>query len=199
MPSGYTSKIYEGEEVSGKEFLLTCARAFGACIEMRDEDSDVPIPEKFEVSGYHEKNLKDAIDRLAKYKSMSVQEADLLSQAEFEKDEKHRLEEIEKGISLKSRYDKTLNEVEKWIPPTDEHKELKEYAINQLKESIKFDCPIDYYLENTTKKLAGQQWLDSKIAGCLKNIEYHSIEQDKEIERINGRNNWIKQLRESLK
>lgn len=35
MPTGYTSEIYQGEEVSPKDFLLTCARAFGATISMR--------------------------------------------------------------------------------------------------------------------------------------------------------------------
>jgi hypothetical protein len=32
MPTGYTAAIYEGKKVSGKDFLLTCARAFGALI-----------------------------------------------------------------------------------------------------------------------------------------------------------------------
>ena len=48
MPTGYTSKIYEGKEnVTGKSFIMDCARGFGACISMRDESSDTPIPEEF--------------------------------------------------------------------------------------------------------------------------------------------------------
>lgn len=35
MPTGYTSKLYEGEEQTFEEFLLTCARAFSH-IELRD-------------------------------------------------------------------------------------------------------------------------------------------------------------------
>ena len=34
MPTGYTYKI--GEGASFKEFVMACARAFGACVEMRD-------------------------------------------------------------------------------------------------------------------------------------------------------------------
>jgi hypothetical protein len=197
MPSGYTSDIYNGKEVSGKDFLLTCARAFGACIEMRDEDSDVPIPEKFEISDYHEKNFKNAQEELEKYKTMSIEEAELLSQTEFQKDQDYRSEEIKKINLLKERYKRTLSEVRNWTPPTDEHKELKEFTIDQLKQSIDFDCDISY-LEKPKKRLVGQEWLNSKIKECYRDVEYHAKEHLEEIERTDGRNNWIKQLRESL-
>jgi hypothetical protein len=35
MPTGYTDKIKDG--ISFEEFVLSCARQFGACISMRDD------------------------------------------------------------------------------------------------------------------------------------------------------------------
>jgi len=44
MPTGYTAEIYEGEkEVTFEKFALTCARAFGACITIRDEPMSASI------------------------------------------------------------------------------------------------------------------------------------------------------------
>lgn len=40
MPTGYTDAIKDG--ISFNQFILSCARAFGALITMRDEPSSVP-------------------------------------------------------------------------------------------------------------------------------------------------------------
>lgn len=37
MPTGYTSPLYEGKEISFEQFALRCARNFGALVMMRDE------------------------------------------------------------------------------------------------------------------------------------------------------------------
>ncbi len=48
MPTGYTHLIEEGCNL--EEFVWACARAFGACVMMRDDSVDKPVPEKFEPS-----------------------------------------------------------------------------------------------------------------------------------------------------
>ena len=58
MPTGYTSKIADG--IGFKDFALSCARAFGACIEMRDDPSDKPIPNEFKPNDYHKKRMAAA-------------------------------------------------------------------------------------------------------------------------------------------
>lgn len=77
MPSGYTSDIYEGKDISGKDFILKCARAFGATIMMRDEPLDKEIP-VFEPSTYYIEVLEKAKNELEKYKKMSTEEAENL-------------------------------------------------------------------------------------------------------------------------
>ena len=57
MPTGYTLELYDGKDITFEEFVLKCARAFGALINMRDEPRDAPIPERFEPSYYHLKEL----------------------------------------------------------------------------------------------------------------------------------------------
>jgi hypothetical protein len=37
MPTGYTAPVQSGEIVELEDFILLCARAFGACVMQRDE------------------------------------------------------------------------------------------------------------------------------------------------------------------
>jgi len=50
MPTGYTLDLYDGKNITFKEFVMKCAGAFGALISMKDESLDAPIPEHLEPS-----------------------------------------------------------------------------------------------------------------------------------------------------
>lgn len=45
MPTGCTAKLHEDDQ-SFRDFALTCARAFGATIAMREEPLDAPPSER---------------------------------------------------------------------------------------------------------------------------------------------------------
>jgi hypothetical protein len=198
MPTGYTSEIYEGKEVSGKKFLMDCARAFGACVMMRDEPMDAEIPEEFQPSTYHKEQFKRAKEELKKYQSMTIEEAQKFVDEEYKSTVDYNKNAIKKSLELRNRYLNTLSEVMEWQPPTEDHNGLKEFAIKQLKESIDFDCSTSYYDKKVTK-YTPEEWLNIKICGCLRDIEYHTKENEAEIKRVSERNKWIKDLRDSLK
>ena len=63
MPTGYTAELMEKGEPFNR-FVMRCARAFGALIDLRDAQMDAPIPEKFEPSDYHVKALAKALAEL---------------------------------------------------------------------------------------------------------------------------------------
>jgi hypothetical protein len=59
MPTGYTADIKNG--ISFKTFAMNCARAFGACVTLRDEPGGGDkIPEAFEASTYHAQQVEKA-------------------------------------------------------------------------------------------------------------------------------------------
>jgi len=201
MPTGYTSKIYEGEEQTGKEFVMTCARAFGALIDMRDESIDTPIPKELKPDKYHSEQLNLAREKLAECAKITLEEAKVFVEEEIDQRIIENQKYHDKNKYLKHRYEKTLGEVEKWMPPTKDHIKLKEYAIEQLKQSIEFDCSNPYSEYDTTeryKKETPQEYIESKMNSCLQDIKYHTEKLEAEIESTNKRNLWIKQLRESL-
>jgi hypothetical protein len=80
MPTGYTS--YIGEGIEFKDWVLKCSRAFGALIEMRDESTDAQIPEAFEPSSYHVKQIKETENKLQSIKMMTLEELDLKAREE---------------------------------------------------------------------------------------------------------------------
>ncbi len=200
MPTGYTSDIYSGKkEVFAKDYIMKCAKAFGACMSLREDPLDKEIPEFFEADvSYNEDNIKKCQLEMHKYKKMTKQEIEDLINSDYHHELKHKEERMKWILELKSRYEKVLDEVKKWEPPTSEHYKLKTFAIEQLKNSIDFDCNLNYYQKMEITKLPYQEWIDSRIDDCLSQISYHSKQMEDEIRKTKEKNEWIKKLKDSL-
>jgi hypothetical protein len=196
MPTGYTCDIEKG--ITFNEFIMKCARAFGACIEMRDAPSNTKIPKEFKPSNYHKQELKDTLKKLAKIEKMSVNEATKMAKKECQERVKEHKEIIRDKIILKNKYNKMLNDVNDWTPPSKDHIGLKDFMQQQIKESIKFDCDITYYEKNSPILMTGEQWKKMRIEILTDDIKYHTRLYTEEVQKTQERNCWIKQLRESL-
>ena len=198
MPTGYTAAI--GEGITFKNFIMQCARAFGACIEMRDDPADKPIPDEFKPSDYSERQLAEANNRVAKLKAMTDAECAKEAKSEYEKSVKHHRDGIAKDAALKSKYEAMLAEVEAWTPPSNDHVGLKTFMRDQITESIRFDCGGNYHQDalKQLRVMTGKEWRQSEIAKALKDISYHSKAQSEENERAASRTQWVRQLRESI-
>ncbi len=199
MPTGYTSSIYEGKEVSVKDFISTCARAFGAYIMVRDEPLDKKVPDEFQPSTYNKEQLEKAKLRMQKLKSMTHEEIKSKVEEEYHQKVESNKKYYHEKLQLRNRYLDMLVKVKEWQPPTPDHVNLKEFCIKQLEESLKWDCGSleDYNPENVVKDTPEEQ-LNKQIESCLWEIEYHAKQWDEEVKRTNERNLWIKQLKESL-
>ncbi|MBJ7935493.1 hypothetical protein [Bacillus cereus] len=196
MPSGYTCIIEDREKVSGSEFILRCARQFGALITMRDERMDAEIP-TFTVSSGHLERIETAKRNLEEYKSMSLEEAERLAEESYQNQIKSNQEAIQRKLTLKAKYLNTLEEVKLWDPPTDEHVGLKEFAIKQIEESIDFDCSTTYY-EKPVTKLSGEEYLKQMIEIYEDQVKTAEDMHGREVESVASRNQWVKDLKESL-
>jgi len=196
MPTGYTSKIAEG--VSFEQFIMNCARAFGALIELRDS-ANAPIPKEFKPNDYHKKGIEETKEKLVKLREMELYEAGEEADKEYYRKLNQREEGTQKQINLKEKYDAMLLKVREWQVPSQDHRELKDFMIEQINESIKFDYYIDSnYYTHKIIKLTGEAWLEREINGALKDLIYHKKKYAEECERVGKRNLWLKQLRQSL-
>lgn len=196
MPTGYTAAIADG--IGFEQFVMSCARAMGACILMRDEPANAPIPERFEPSDYHTRKLEEATATLAKLRAMTCDEIEAAAQEAFDAETKANTEAIARDRELRGKYEAMLQQVQAWAPPTPDHDGLKRFMTEQLTESIRFDCNEDYYQSRKPKLKTGEQWRADQIASALHDAEYHGKEHAEEVVRTESRNDWLRSLRESL-
>jgi len=193
MPTGYTAGIEKG--MTFQEYALGCARAFGALVEMRDDPPDKPIPEKFEPSTYHIECLDRARTRLKFVESLTFKQAEAEAKLEYQDALASHTRYATAKNEQRKRYEIMLTEVRAYIPPSPDHVEYKQFMESQLVESIRFDCGFD---APAPRKKSAEEWLRDEQAKALKDITYHTEEHKKEQERVDSRNRWVAQLRESL-
>lgn len=194
MPTGYTAAIKDG--ISFEQFVWDCARAFGAMILMRDEPAGAPIPERFEPSDWNDKKLVAARDRLATLEAMSDADAVANARADYEQAVERHRERLAEIQTLSDKYHAMLARVVQWEPPTADHQGLKEFMLQQLRQSIDFDCSTKYLVAPLLQP--GAAWREAQIAQARKDIEYHTMERAEEVERTENRNAWLRALRESV-
>jgi len=196
MPTGYTHKLMESGE-SFESFVMRCARAFGACVEMRDDPMDAPIPEKFEPSDYNSKALIQAeaelknllsLDKAGREKFGAEKKAAAIAGAEGA---------LQKDRDENSRLEKMESVVRDWVPPTDDHQGLKTFMLEQIQISKNGDYALDHVCEAKSKSTLA--YFQEALASAQWSVDYHRKEMAKEIERASNRTIWIKRLRESVK
>lgn len=196
MPTGYTAKVCDGEQ-SFEEFVLTCARAMGALIMMRDDPFDAEIPDEFSpVTKWHEEQIDRANARLAELRDMTPRGTRRAMQAERERVRQEREEHAQKTVGVRLRLQDMLSKVESWKPPTSEHVRFKQFMVDQLNETIRFDgTDVDW---PPFPPYDGWDWKKAEVEKAEKDLAYHTTQIAEEIERTKDRNAWVKALRESL-
>lgn len=196
--TGLTSLVAENDNVTLEQFAMRCARYFGALVDMRDLPFDAPVPEKFEPSDYCRKRFEKAkaayesfIANPPTYEDLERQYNDYVAKETSlaEKEKEHRK-------VIRQRYESMLARVMNWQPPTSEHEGLKTFMIDQLKNSIEWDCR-EYKPHISDKE--SYIMCQASDESLKKDIDYWAKEWGKEIKRVNERNKWVADLRESLK
>lgn len=196
MPTGYTSDIEKG--ISFEQFVLRCARAFGACVTMRDDAHDTKIPNVFKPSPYHQEEIKTSEKKLKTIKKMTPKQCEEAAVRDYNKQVRENNYSIKKNEDLKAKYEAMIEEVQKWVPPSPDHTGLKTFMIEQLTTSITHDCDTDYYRKNKPKQSNGEQWKAKELKELTEDIKYHTQENQKEVDRCRDRSIWVQLLKKSL-
>jgi len=206
MPTGYTAGLLDGSIKSFKEFGMTCARAFGATVHMREEPLDAPYTLRL-PSEYYLNAVQKRIEEIEEEMYLSGEEA-AKRQIELLNKEK---EQVYKRLKEIDEEEKTVNgmlhKVISWIPPTPDHDELKTFMIEQLhvtgtdsstkgyyKNKLK---EIDEALASTTPEKMAQlreERIEKLISELIKLLE----DAEKDYEKCQQANEWVETLQKSL-
>jgi uncharacterized membrane-anchored protein YjiN (DUF445 family) len=209
MPNGYNYKLVEDTQTL-EEFILGCAKAFGSCAHQRDEPADMPPrcrgvepkPKDYNPLQALELELEKTLLKLEDAKQMHLNVAKKLSDASYDKMMKEATDMVFDRSVLEDRMEFILQKAIEWMPPTDDHDALKEFAIAQIENVMKHDCDSSYYqriLDNIHRQ-TGLEYRNEQITFAEQDIEYvkEKIERKKkEAETFNG-DKWILDLYKSL-
>jgi len=199
MPTGYTARICEGEQ-SMSEFILGCARAFGACAGQRDNPmDDLPkIPAEIEFQGGA--RIAEAEKKLADLLALTQEEKIAMGVKEHKEQIKYYTKALKERKIVRARLDKMYARIEDWVPPSKDHDELKKFMLDQLQSTIENDGDVGYY-ERTLQAEKEKDMLDfydSELVRAKWCVKHAKEEAHKEKDRYVNRVQWIKQLYNSL-
>lgn len=196
MPTGYTAAVQSGDITDLRTFALRCARAFGACVTMRDAPHDTPVPSRFEPRTQHYDDLiEECLGKMRQLQAMSADEIDVAAAAAYEDRLNKWTASRDKRAADRGRYEAMLSKVEAWHPPADVVP-LKNFMREQLLQSLQFDCGD--WLSEPPQQQSGPRWLTACIVELERSIAVATMHRAEEIERVAERNLWLDALRCSL-
>lgn len=203
--TGYTS-IFSEKEPSLKEFAFICARAFGACISMKDEPVSKMPPLKVKPDTYHKEEAKRMEASLKRLEKLSEEKL----AKNFRKSLKETIKQAKRGIKknqdLKKRLRKMVRRVNAWNPPESVFC-LKKFMLEQLESSIYYaDDSFDRRsIDAARKKLelvknpeALKKLREEAVKEVRGEIESSLEHQKKENERAANATKWLRELYSSL-
>lgn len=203
MPTGYTAFIEDGNITTGKEFLLLCSRAFGIAMEIRDEPLSVPTPTTFEPNGYYKNRYESAVKRLEAERNISFDDAKRRMRSDYNKRVEDAKRIVANMTAINERYAKVRGQVSGWIPPTENHKGIKKFALEQIDMCVNSDKMFAYYQEiidtpfNDSDE-AVQEYITKYIEYLESDVERAKKSYDEEVERANEKTQFMKEFIESL-
>lgn len=196
MPTGYTYKVQNGETTSFKDFAMECAKAFGVCIDLKDTPN-AEIPEKIEPDECYLYWYNEARSALEEFCQLSDQEKESRYNEYCKEEEKRAKNRRDTKKLEKERYEAMLKKVRAWQPPSSEYENMKAFMIEQLEDSIDFDCresSFDY-----PELPCFEEWAEKRKKRLRENITKYWGEWQEEKLQAESRTNWLKLLRESIK
>lgn len=203
MPTGYTARIEDGSITTGKDFLKLCTRAFGIAIDLKDEPLSITTPTKFKPDIYYRNRLDKARAELENAKNMSFEDAKTKMVKSHVNSIKMYKSLAEQYIKHNEKYAKVRAEVEVWNPPTEEHCNLKRFALEQIDISVEKQEWIDYYVQKANEKLddsdeAVKRFIAEQIESCYEEVIRAEAAWEEELERVASKNTWMKKFLDSL-
>lgn len=141
MPTGYTSAIHDGKDLTLDGYLRRCVRAF--ILDCREEPFNAPLPErstyKDDVVKSYEEKVQAALDTIYKLEGMTDAACEAEALAEHQATVERLAGYNEEKKALAGRYGQVLDAIDAWTPPQLLHG-VRDFMREQIVDSIKFDC-----------------------------------------------------------
>lgn len=210
MPTGYTCFIENGKVKTAKQFLHLCLRAFGVCINMRDDSLEVKddytddLLKGFQHDiDYHKEQLKNAEKKLSEIKSISEEELC----EKYIKETKERIKDLQRyqtdELNKYGDYLRIRESISNWNC-NPEFQNIKDFALEQIRISI----PSGSYYEERLAEMdkptkegfqeKKEEYLQKLIDDAQRDVDYHIEKLEKAIKRRDDNLKFYKEFKEEL-
>lgn len=178
MANGYTWPVKDGSITTFRDYALTCARAFGAFIEMRDDPLDKkperPDPPDPNARSYKKEALAEHTAERNAWLTMSENDKRAMFEQKKREAEERWWKTREEEQVEHDRYQAMLTKVDAFKPPTPDHANYADFLREQIRESMKHDCR---YLEYDKPE-------DDPHFGGFESFETWALEHRKFLDRM---------------
>jgi hypothetical protein len=165
----------------------------GATVMMRDQPLDQMPPERFDPhTEYYRERLATTKAEIERLRSLDAGQIEAEAEADYQQAVARVTESNAKSDDLRIRYQSMLDRVKAWAPPTDQHAGLRDFMLQQLTESLNFDCGL---LDMPERSI---NWIGERLVDLTRDVvsmEHHLAD---EIRRTDERNKWLADLRTSV-
>lgn len=153
------------------------------------------VPQREEkLSPQYAEQIEETKARIARLASMTLEEADQQAEAEYQSRLESQRMSREASAATRRVYEDALSSVEKWRPPSRQHRQLKDVIEQALHEQISRQ---NWMPERPTRR-TGETWLAEARDNAAKCLELDKKWLSEETERIAKRNAWVEALYASL-
>jgi hypothetical protein len=179
MPTGYTAPVVDGKIIEFSDFALSCARAFGALISMRDEPMNAPIPDELTPNVKHyDERIEADLKRMGDVQAMTRAQADEAAAKEHSDALASRALYLAEQEAGAARLNAMMAKVRAWEPPTSDHAPMKLFMLEQLRISLPSD-----YAPAIPEILDGRAWRQKEIDRLSASVVRDRKYRDEEIDR----------------
>lgn len=204
MPTGFTAFIENGTITTGKDFLLLCSRNFGLAAKIsRDKGLKAPIPTHFAPNNYYQKHYEEAVEKYKKFSQMTDTEFAKYVRTEHDACIDRTKQCLNEMIANDKAYQHIKQEVLKWEPPTDQHKNIKIFALNQIDMCMGTDQDYGYYMRIINKPFddapeSVKEYKKTFLKSLKDEMQQAESDLSRELEQVENYNIFMKQFLESL-
>jgi hypothetical protein len=194
MSTGYTAIIEDKEDCTFIDYALRCARAFGACVDQRDDSLSAP-PMPRQPNQYYVECVADAEVDLHKFESATSEEIERDFVTERESAKQHNEQSRVEHQHKQEAYARIRADVIKWVPPTPDHHGLKKFMLEQI--DICYEPDKKPYCTKPDR-ISIRRWHLNRINYAKETLERCREDVKKDVERCEESRKWLTALIASL-
>lgn len=195
MPTGYTAFIHDDnhDKVDVRRYMLGCAKAFGALLHQRDDGSKLEDIQLRKEESYYINRVKTSTADYNHFIRLTNEQ--LLDQyKEYCEDSANQIKEsTARSINMIKKYDAYIQAVRAWHIPGPEFTRYKEFMIQQLEESKRFDCGT---YTHTIESF--DMWVKDTKEGLWNSLQSAQESYDKHVKSVKESNDWIRTLMNNI-